>query len=75
MRKRKRRTRVVVSKLRFEGGFYQRELIKCGKPKCRRCRHRPAHGPYWYRYERRGGRLVSTYIGKRSPLEPDPGEA
>lgn len=51
-------------------GLYQLELVKCGKPKCRRCRHRPAHGPYWYRYKRSGGRLISVYIGKKAPVLP-----
>lgn len=45
-------------------GFAQRELIRCGKPKCKRCRKRASHGPYWYVYFRKGKRLVSRYLGK-----------
>jgi hypothetical protein len=38
---------------------YQRELVKCGKPRCRKW-----HGPYWYAYWTRGIRTRSLYIGK-----------
>ena len=39
---------------------YQRELIKCGKPKCRKW-----HGPYWYAYWSAGSRTRTLYIGKQ----------
>lgn len=39
---------------------YQRELIKCGKPKCRKW-----HGPYWYAYWTAGSRTRTLYIGKQ----------
>lgn len=61
------RARIVVETKNFWPITYQRELVKCGKPKCSRCRRGPAHGPYWYAYWRsltNGGRLVSRYIGK-----------
>lgn len=38
---------------------YQRELVKCGKPKCRKW-----HGPYWYAYWTEGTRTRTLYIGK-----------
>src|SRR6266496_4366752 len=50
-----------------QGGTYRLELVSCGKPNCTRCAEGPAHGPYWYRYYRRGGKVVSKYIGKTLP--------
>jgi hypothetical protein len=46
---------------RFKGFsvVYQRELVQCGKAKCRRW-----HGPYWYAYTRKDGRARSFYVGK-----------
>ena len=38
---------------------YQRELIQCGKPKCKRW-----HGPYWYAYWTSGNRSRTLYIGR-----------
>lgn len=32
----------------------QQELMRCGKPTCR-CAAGQLHGPYWYRYYRKGG--------------------
>lgn len=73
-------SRVVVETVDGPAGVtYQRELVKCGKPKCGKCKSGPAHGPYWYAYTwkaQRGwlygqgdqklerGRTVSKYIGK-----------
>lgn len=65
---------VPVSVAATGGITVQRELVRCGKAKCRRCRKRPTHGPYWYAYIWRptkngvGGRLVSRYIGKELDL-------
>lgn len=50
-----------------QGGAYRLELVSCGKPNCTRCAEGPAHGPYWYRYYRRGGKVVSKYVGKTLP--------
>ncbi len=50
-----------------QGGTYRLELVSCGKPNCTRCAEGPAHGPYWYRYYRRGGKVVSKYVGKALP--------
>lgn len=49
------------------GGCYRLELVSCGKDRCTRCAGGPAHGPYWYRYYRRNGKLVSRYVGKNLP--------
>ena len=57
--------RAVVEERPAPGGCYRLELVRCGK--CRLCAEGPAHGPYWYLYLRRGGRLVSRYIGKQLP--------
>jgi hypothetical protein len=50
-----------------QGGTYRLELVRCGKDRCTRCAEGPAHGPYWYRYYRRGGKVVSKYVGKNLP--------
>jgi hypothetical protein len=50
-----------------QGGTYRLELVRCGKDRCTRCAEGPAHGPYWYRYYRRGGKVVSRYVGKTLP--------
>jgi hypothetical protein len=42
-------------------------MVKCGKERCKKCREGPAHGPYWYLYFRKNGRLKSRYIGKMIP--------
>jgi len=57
----------------------QRELVNCGKSKCKKCRRGASHGPYWYAYIWRPrtamgdapqlrARLVSRYIGKTLDL-------
>jgi len=69
---RKPLARVVVESFTNRSGvILQRELVRCGKPLCKRCRRRAAHGPYWYAYQwsRSLGRLVSRYRGKT--LQPD----
>lgn len=50
----------------------QRELVNCGKKKCRKCRTRASHGPYWYAYRQqeyqgrnREAKTRTAYIGKR----------
>jgi hypothetical protein len=58
-----------------QGGTYRLELVSCGKPNCTRCAEGPAHGPYWYRYYRRGGKVVSKYVGKTLPASPGRGDA
>lgn len=43
---------------------YQRELVRCGKPRCHCSKGGKPHGPYWYAYHWRGGRVRKLYIGK-----------
>jgi hypothetical protein len=45
----------------------RQEMVSCGKGRCRKCAEGPGHGPYWYRYYRRDGKLVSKYVGKERP--------
>ncbi len=47
---------------------YQRQMRKCGKASCHKCREGASHGPYWYAFWRNDeGRLRSGYIGKDLP--------
>lgn len=46
---------------------YQLELVRCGKARCRCMNGGKGHGPYWYAYQRSGGRMTSRYIGKKAP--------
>lgn len=52
--------REVVRREHIGAVVYQLEKVRCGKPSCRSC----PHGPYWYGYQRKGGRVVSFYVGK-----------
>ena len=58
--------REVVKREVIGSVVYQLEKISCGKERCRRCPH--GHGPYWYSYQRRDGKVVSKYIGKTLDL-------
>jgi hypothetical protein len=42
---------------------YRLEMVKCGKLTCR-CASGLLHGPYWYAYQKKAGRLKSRYVGK-----------
>jgi hypothetical protein len=46
-------------------GVVLEQFVRCGKPGCRCAQGEALHGPYFYRFERRGGRLVKRYV-KRS---------
>lgn len=48
-------------------GCFRCEFVRCGKSRCRCSSTSYRHGPYWYRYYRRAGRLVSKYVGKKLP--------
>jgi Family of unknown function (DUF6788) len=61
------KNRQVVEERPASASTLRLELVKCGKERCRKCREGPAHGPYWYLYFRRNGKLTSRYIGKRIP--------
>lgn len=39
---------------------YRSEYVRCGKKACGSC----PHGPYWYRYQRRGNKVHKEYVGK-----------
>lgn len=43
------------------------ETVKCGKDRCKKCAEGRAHGPYWYLYYRKNGKLMSRYVGKMIP--------
>jgi len=45
---------------------FRAEYVKCGKPTCGSC----PHGPYWYGYQKRKGKLHKRYIGKVDPHGP-----
>jgi hypothetical protein len=57
-----RADRRVVEERTNHGVTLRLEYVRCGK--CKVCAAAPAHGPYWYRYFRAGGKLRSEYIGK-----------
>jgi len=42
---------------------FECEKVKCGRANCRSC----PHGPYWYLYSTRKGKLTKTYLGKELP--------
>lgn len=42
---------------------YRQQSVQCGKRGCKTC----PHGPYWYAFWREGGRMRSSYIGKKLP--------
>jgi hypothetical protein len=59
--------RETVDEGEFQGGAYRLELVDCGNERCLRCGDGPSHGPYWYRYYRQRGKVVSRYVGKELP--------
>jgi hypothetical protein len=62
--------RQVVEEREAPRGTYRLEKVHCGKKNCRKCAEGPAHGPYWYHYFYKNGRLTSEYVGKE-PKEED----
>lgn len=64
----------VIEERPAAGGTYRLEKVRCGKLNCR-CAAGKLHGPYWYLYQRRGGKLTSKYVGKRLPGGGDATEA
>lgn len=63
-----RANREAIEEVRQGAVTYRRERVRCGKPSCK-CAAGALHGPYWYAYSRKNGRLVSKYIGKRRPAK------
>ncbi len=46
----------------------QLEMVSCSD--CKKClAGGKVHGPYWYRYFRRNGKMVSEYVGKEIPAK------
>lgn len=54
----------ILAAVSLAGVTYQRKMIQCGKPRCRRW-----HGPYWYAFWKSDGSTKCKYIGKRLPRE------
>ncbi len=67
--------RQVVKEKPHGAGTLRLEMVKCGKERCRKCAEGPGHGPYWYLYLRRNGKLTSRYIGKMLPDELEVGKS
>ena len=44
--------------------WYRLEMVRCGKQACKKCAASEGHGPYWYAYFRKNGKMKSRYIGK-----------
>jgi hypothetical protein len=61
--------RQVVDEKPHSTGTLRLEMVKCGKDRCKKCERGEGHGPYWYLYYRRNGKLTSTYLGKMIPVE------
>ena len=59
--------RQVVEEKSHSSGTLRLEMVKCGKDRCKKCERGEGHGPYWYLYFRRNGKLSSRYIGKIIP--------
>lgn len=62
--------RAIVESKQVGKVTYRLELVKCGKLACR-CTTGQLHGPYWYAYQRQGGRVKSWYVGKQIPNSSD----
>jgi hypothetical protein len=61
--------RQVVEERPATAGTLRLEMVKCGKARCKKCERGEGHGPYWYLYVRRNGKLISRYIGKTEDPE------
>jgi hypothetical protein len=61
--------RQVVEERLASAGTLRLEMVKCGKERCKKCERAEGHGPYWYLYFRRNGKLTSHYIGKTKDPE------
>lgn len=48
---------------------FREERVKCGDKSCHCAKGGALHGPYWYRYERKDGKLCKRYVGKKRPTE------
>jgi hypothetical protein len=59
----------MVEERPTSAGTLRLEMVKCGKDRCKKCERGERHGPYWYLYFRRNGKLISRYIGKTEDPE------
>lgn len=50
----------IVKQFSEEGFLLRLVLVPCGKRNCTRC----PHGPYWYAYFFRRGKVKELYIGR-----------
>jgi len=66
-----RSDREVVEIKKIKGVTYRHEKIRCGKPTCK-CAKGSLHGPYWYAYSKKNGKLSSKYIGKNLLADVNP---
>ena len=55
--------RTVVATRRQGAVTLRLEYVRCGKASCH-CAHDACHGPSWYAYSRKAGRVTSAYLGK-----------
>jgi hypothetical protein len=66
-------TREVLERRKgSKGGWLRTEMVKCGKPSCKKCSQEgEGHGPYLYRYftDPKTGKYTSQYIGRTLPPE------
>jgi hypothetical protein len=53
----------------------QRQYVRCGKERCKKCATGQGHGPYWYAYWRAGPKVRKRYIGKELPRQLEAGDA
>ena len=63
--------RVIERRKGSKGGWLRTEMVKCGKPSCKKCSEGEGHGPYLYLYftNPETGKYSSRYIGKTLPVE------
>lgn len=59
--------RQVVEERPHGAGTLRLERVRCGKERCKKCAVGEGHGPYWYLYLRKNGKLASKYLGKIIP--------
>lgn len=51
-------------------------LVKCGSPRCQKCRDGPSHGPYIYeRFRDQSGRVRTRYRGKAQVIKEQTGSS
>lgn len=53
----------------------QRQYVRCGKERCKKCSSGSGHGPYWYAYWRAGPKVKKRYLGKELPRQLPEGDA